>query len=352
MDESKKQTMIVKHILAFDSGNLPEIKSAHYSIFQKGITAGIRLKDACITKELGETLQTLSFPYVLILDHQHNTQEKDRSGKRTDSMIQAMLDPGYLSCFGKKPLFILGDASGDDLQYILQRSFQAYGLHNVEVVNLLREDAGSKEHQAVTSWSGADRMAYNIRWTVIKTDTRNIAADHIAIASSLQTQLENDPNARDQEQLARLQEDNQQLTTTIDILLRNIHDLNNYYRYVRGETHFKHHNRDEETAPQAAATSAKTPPVHPGELADKEKYVAFYSSVYENKPGWYKKGGTLLRVLLGRREALFYLSKRHKKEFMDLISCLSPEKQVQVWYYYEYEILPGWYKKIGQMLKK
>lgn len=344
--------MIVKHILAFDSGNLPEIKSAHYSIFQKAITAGIRLSDASISKELGENLQTLCFPYVLILDHKSITQEKDKSAKQTDSLIQAMLDPGYMSCFGKKTLFILGDGPGGDAQDTLQRTFQTYGLHNVEVVNLFSEDSDNKEHKSVTAWSGTDRMTHNIRWTVIKTDTRNITSDHEAIASSLRTRKENDPHARDQEQLALLQEDNQQLTTTINILLRNIHDLNKYYRYVRGETHFKHHNRDEESTPQAATQLAGTPPIHPGELADKEKYVSFYTAVYESKPGWYKKGGTLLRILLGRREAMFYLSKRHKKEFMNIISCLSPEKQVQVWYYYEYEVLPGWYKKIGQMLKK
>lgn len=77
-----------------------------------------------------------------------------------------------------------------------------------------------------------------------------------------------------------------------------------------------------------------------------------YSLEYESLPVVYKKMGAFLKLLLGKREYSYYLSKKQKRSFVELLELLPKDKQLEMWYYYEYEILPAWYKKLGKILSK
>jgi hypothetical protein len=77
-----------------------------------------------------------------------------------------------------------------------------------------------------------------------------------------------------------------------------------------------------------------------------------YDKEYEVLPQLYKKFGALIKILSGSKEYSYYLNKRQKQAFFELLQSLPKDKQIEMWYYYEYEILPRWYKKIGKLLAK
>lgn len=77
-----------------------------------------------------------------------------------------------------------------------------------------------------------------------------------------------------------------------------------------------------------------------------------YHLEYENLPGWYKKVGALIKIIFGKVGFGYFFNKRQKQDFIDLLRTLPQDKQMQIWHYYEYEILPGWYKKLGNRLRK
>ncbi len=76
-----------------------------------------------------------------------------------------------------------------------------------------------------------------------------------------------------------------------------------------------------------------------------------YNKEYERLPFLYKKIGVILKIVFGKVEFGYYLNPRQKRDFMDILHSLPEEKQIEIWYYYEYEILPGWYKRLGKRLK-
>lgn len=91
-------------------------------------------------------------------------------------------------------------------------------------------------------------------------------------------------------------------------------------------------------------------PQHLSEIAsnknqlDKESQIAdWYYHQYEVLPGWYKKIGHLIKAVLGKRSFKSLLQRNDKEE----ASTIS----VQQWYNNEYEILPLWYKRVGHIIK-
>lgn len=142
----------------------------------------------------------------------------------------------------------------------------------------------------------------------------------------------------------QLREENALLKGSNDTLLKNIYDLNNYYRFVRGETTFKYHNREEEKKSENTIVEISH------QKMSIEEIKKYYNKAYDRLPSWYKRVGTVLKIILLRRELLFYVSKKHKNMFLDIVYSLPDEKQLRTWYYYEYEVLPGWYKRLGKML--
>ena len=87
------------------------------------------------------------------------------------------------------------------------------------------------------SVSGA---AYPLKWKI------NQLTDASAFINSL-LEIPETPARSAEHQLLHLQEEGERLKSLNATLLKNIYDLNNYYRFVRGETTFKHHNREEPT---------------------------------------------------------------------------------------------------------
>lgn len=77
-----------------------------------------------------------------------------------------------------------------------------------------------------------------------------------------------------------------------------------------------------------------------------------YREQYDSLPLLYKKFGVVLKILSGKRELAYYLSRKQKAGFLLMLQSLPRDKQVELWYYYEYEILPAWYKKIASIIVK
>ncbi len=74
-----------------------------------------------------------------------------------------------------------------------------------------------------------------------------------------------------------------------------------------------------------------------------------YYYEYEVLPVIYKKIGAMLKILSGKKEISYYLSKKQKQNFFDLLQSLPRDKQIEMWYHYEYEILPEWYKNFAKI---
>ncbi len=71
--------------------------------------------------------------------------------------------------------------------------------------------------------------------------------------------------------------------------------------------------------------------------------VAWYYSVYETTPSWYKKFGHILKIMKGRKDWRSVFSKKYKNDPLKLTGIQ--------WYVKEYDSLPGWYKKFGKFIK-
>lgn len=72
----------------------------------------------------------------------------------------------------------------------------------------------------------------------------------------------------------------------------------------------------------------------------------WYQERYERMPGWFKKLGQLFKILRGTKririvlEDVGYVRNRATKA-----------EEIQAWYDKEYEVLPRWYKKLGEFIR-
>ncbi len=72
----------------------------------------------------------------------------------------------------------------------------------------------------------------------------------------------------------------------------------------------------------------------------------WYHTKYEVLPGWYKKIGHVLKVMKGKKRLKLTLEDKNvKKEFN------SKSEEIQAWYDKEYEVLPRWYKIFGRLVR-
>ncbi|HEX3933584.1 MAG TPA: hypothetical protein VHW43_02825, partial [Puia sp.] len=86
---------------------------------------------------------------------------------------------------------------------------------------------------------------------------------------------------------------------------------------------------------------------HPG-FASRREYEIFtwYREQYESLPGWFKKIGQLFKVVRGTKRIRIGL------EDVGYVRNQSTKAdEIQAWYDKEYEVLPRWYKKFGQFLR-
>lgn len=359
--------MKVKYILSFPAKELPEMKKAAFPVSTGGetedIIAGIELHPDDFSPSLYEELSAAGMPYVLLLDLA-SAKEGATNGqirKTADYLFPLLLDPAYLKHLTEKVIFVKSAGPAGEVVSSLKKSFGNFGLHNIKIIGYqpgtTHEEVSELNSLADLKLPSAPEYL-NIpgdRWLIFRTHSRQAVADHTVLAEKIKKHRDSDLTIRRQDAYTDMQVENRQLKDTIAILNKNIYDLNNYYRYVRGEIMFKHHNRDEQKDNPISGAGQKGhnfSGLFPADLSDKGKYQSYYKSMYESLPAIYKKMATLVKIITGRRELFYYLSKKHKKAFLEFVRSLPEEKQVQVWYYYEYEILPGWYKKIGKLLAR
>src|SRR5260221_10426395 len=359
--------MKVKYILSFPAKELPEMKRAVFPVTTgeatEDIIAGIELDPDDFSPFLYEELSTDGIPYVLVLDL--GSEKKGASNghmrKTVEYLFPLLLDPAYLKHLTEKVVVVKSAEPAGDIISSLKSSFDNYGLRNIKIIGYqpgISHEEVSELHSVADLKLPSAPEYLNIpgdRWLILRTHPRQAVTDHTVLAEKIKRHRDSDLTILKQDQYTDMQVENRQLKDTIAILNKNIYDLNNYYRYVRGETMFKHHNRDEQkdNNPISVADKGRNfPGLFGADLSDKGKYQSYYISTYENLPAIYRKLATLVKILTGSRELLYYTSQKHKKTFLEFVRSLPEEKQVQVWYYYEYEILPGWYKKFGKLLAR
>lgn len=354
--------MIVRYFLVFASDDLSKIKRTSQDLRSGGdIVPGIEVKDAGFHSALYEELQSIDFPYVIILDltdHKPEDDFNETASRLAGPLFQVLLTPSYWKNFNDQVLFIKTGGPAMDKTAILEKCLGEYGLHHIRIITLPGDPTVTYVHQPIEKYQMPPADEYvntkGDRWVLFGTDAVHISADYESLSKKIEKYRDSDIHVRRHDQSGDLLKANLELKEKVAILTKNIYDLNNYYRYVRGETMFKHHNRNPDVIPTISAFNGddKTNAgLISADLSEKGKYVAYYNTVYENMPGIYKRIATIVKIFFGRRELLYYISKKHKKAFLDFVHCMSEEKQVQIWYYYEYEILPGWYKKIGKIFR-
>jgi hypothetical protein len=287
---------------------------------------GIQLNEEQIDPSVYNTLEKIDVSYLLILDVSSDTMKKDLLGHHTslaEKLIPLLMDHSQYQSISSKPVLIQVENYSlpvvEKWNSIFLRELKEFGMHNISAcynTGIAKDGIVLFEEISEGKLLGPGTCSWQVRYS------HNFEVDLLSIGIELEPA----------DEALLLLEENERLKLDRATLLKNIYDLNNYYRFVRGETNFKYHNRPD--------TSAV------------DEYKAYYTKVYEELPAWYKKFGALLKILLLKRELWYYVSKRHRKIFFDMIYALPDEKQIKTWYYFEYEILPGWYKWIGKLLRK
>jgi hypothetical protein len=80
-----------------------------------------------------------------------------------------------------------------------------------------------------------------------------------------------------------------------------------------------------------------------------------YHREYETLPMWYKKIGQVFKILMGHKILTMQIkSKSIKLSLKHKITVDHHDKInfIRNWYYHEYDVLPGWYKKFGKLINK
>jgi hypothetical protein len=353
--------MTPKYILALASGEAGIINKTGHQLNgysqqdndPRDILLGVEIKYGSIDPALHNELSAVEFSHVVILDITANEQEDDFANdlrKEINHLLPFLLSPAYWKHLSEKILFLKTQYPDGKLSALVKEGLRAYALHNVKVIPAYAPvPARNGDPDGLAG--GQYLEAGDGQWRFFKTDPAHIREDAARLAENMETYRNSNKSILEEFRYARLLAENRQLKDTVAILSQNIFELNNYYRYVRGEVHFKHHNREEDNQSQGGKRQSFANLV-PSATWGKGQYQAYYNALYESLPGLYKKFATVLKIVLGRKELRYYLNKKHKQAFLDLIGLLSEEKQVQIWYYYEYEILPKWYKKFGRLLQK
>jgi hypothetical protein len=80
-----------------------------------------------------------------------------------------------------------------------------------------------------------------------------------------------------------------------------------------------------------------------------------YHREYESLPIWYKKIGQVFKIMSGHKvvkiklkDKALKISLKHKVT----VSGTNRANYIRNWYYHEYDVLPGWYKRLGKMINK
>lgn len=299
-------------------------------------------KKLLVTKEA-------QFLFVLDIDLSRSFEDNRIQGL-VRQLIHFIVDFSYFSFCGKRVIII--KATTDDLKEvaILRNEFSKLGLHDIcflTYANTVKtEDEVVKIEIIDANDSKTKRLFQSFQWFYKSSrsieKTGSVYIEH----------------ADEESELPNLKLAYSDATDEIEILKKNLYDLNKYYRYVRGETTFKYSNREEEKTEQEI-TPATVPANdlvhlvnstvnHPDDFSLLKKY----QDQYERLPGTYKKIGTFLKIITGKTPYLRHFSKKQKNTYINFLGFLPEDKKIEVWYYYEYEVLPTWYKRLGSWYLK
>jgi hypothetical protein len=341
--------MPIKKLNSISLNSLAAIKepSLPFTAIAERKPVGILLKESSITNEIYSGFAQVNIPYILIIDIPSEALIKnvsDQTASLAERILPLLMHYSQYDFFASKPLFFkiptgTTAAALEKWNEALLQSFKRLGFRNI---SLYYNKSASENGQIAFETLLNNEADSKVIWEVT-------AADNVPSFELQQNPI--DQPLSEQENVLQLREENAKLKSDKSTLLKNINDLNNYYRFVRGEVNFKYHNRAEDDKNNTDDNVGLFTNATPGSsLMSVEQLRAYYNKVYEQLPGWYKKIGTILKIVFLKRELMYYINKKHKKVFLDIIQALPTEKQIITWYYYEYEILPGWYKRIGSGL--
>jgi hypothetical protein len=284
----------------------------------------------------------IDIPFAIMFDF--DFPPDGRALKRAvRAAIPLLLDTNYYEFLGNKLIFIKSQPDEKNIIESLNAELSRFGLHTAKITAAGKITKSETENGFVLP--GYSNNCAEVSWVIMEkmTDASNIK------------------EKTDNTSVMELIEKNFELARKVAILKKNVFDLNNYYRFVRGETTFKYHNRDEKAEgekhlsigqinPDQISAYANAMVHHP--VDNNNNRLAHYKSIYENTPVLYKKFGALLKIITGKRGTLFYINSKEQKIFIDFLSFLPEEKRIEMWYYYEYEVLPKWYKRLGKHFVK
>jgi hypothetical protein len=80
-----------------------------------------------------------------------------------------------------------------------------------------------------------------------------------------------------------------------------------------------------------------------------------YHREYEALPMWYKKIGQVFKIAMGHKIVKFELKNNRPKMVLKHKKTVNERDRINFiknWYYHEYDVLPGWYKKFGKLINK
>lgn len=340
--------MYTKKIYSTSLNNIININGGEsYLPLKKSIKViGVQLNDIDITDDVYVKIAELETPYIPIVKVSEKTIDTSLlygSVELADTIMPLLMNyQQYQYLFNKVLLLKIPENRFENISRwheLLVGRLKQFGIRNITVSYTIKnmDEMAPATFEEIQKTSVPD--SYPVHWNVVYVEDNNKLSDLV---------LQNNPDPGKftiEDQLLSLHEENVSLKGTNETLLKNIHDLNNYYRYVRGETTFKYNNREDEEKKSETIVAAIS-----NQRMGIDELKKFYYQAYDRLPSWYKRVGTLLKIILWRRELWFYVNKKHKQAFLDLVYSLPDERQLRTWYYYEYEILPGWYKRLGKML--
>jgi predicted HAD superfamily hydrolase len=85
-----------------------------------------------------------------------------------------------------------------------------------------------------------------------------------------------------------------------------------------------------------------------GGFSSRREFELFnwYQERYERMPGWFKKLGQLFKILRGTKRIRIVL-----EDVGYVRNQATKAEEIQAWYNKEYEVLPRWYKKLGEFIR-
>lgn len=291
---------------------------------------------------------TVQVPFTIILYFQKANKGKICINLKriTKSLLSFILEVDYYRYLGKRILFIENLQNEFD-PGLLKAEFKLMGIRDIEIVSVNNQNKSGSNFLSNTDSKNGSNSLNKIKWVVLK--------DRPIDFFENKEDLINADGKTVHDELQILKEENFFLKNKTTVLEKNVYDLNNYYRFVRGETTFRYNNRPKET-------DSETGVLQPVQLTDlvnaapphpiNNRSLTYYKQVYEGLPWVYKKIGVLLKIITGRTGFLYFINKTQKKYFLNLLQLLPEERRVEAWYFFEYEILPDWYKALGKRIGK